>query len=98
MKKNNLERELMTRVERKQKRENNRKMVWEIIGYAGLGMCIFGQITVGYWYLLAQFVYLIANISSTVRSFALNLPSANKVKDVVFTAITMGLIVVYLLK
>ena len=80
------------------KKEIKNKLLWEVVGYVGLAMCIFGQITVGYWYLLAQFVYLVANIASVIRSFALELPSANKVKDVVFTAITMGLIVVYLLK
>ena len=80
------------------KKEIKNKMVWEIVGYVGLAMCIFGQITVGYWYLLAQCVYLMANIASVIRSFALGLPSANKVKDVVFTAITCGLIVIYFIK
>ena len=80
------------------KKEIKNKMVWEIVGYVGLAMCIFGQITVGYWYLLAQCVYLVANVASVIRSFALGLPSANKVKDVVFTAITCGLIVIYFIK
>ena len=80
------------------KKEIKNKVLWEVVGYVGLAMCIFGQITVGYWYLLAQFVYLVANIASVVRSFALELPSANKVKDIFFTAITCGLIVIYFLK
>ena len=80
------------------KKEIKNKLLWEVVGYVGLAMCIFGQITVGYWYLLAQFVYLVANIASVIRSFALELPSANKVKDIFFTAITCGLIVIYLLK
>lgn len=79
-------------------KENQNKVLWEVIGYVGLAMCIFGQITVGYWYLLAQCVYLVANVASVIRSFALGLPSANKVKDVVFTAITCGLIVIYFIK
>lgn len=70
---------------------------WEIIGYVTLAMCIFGQITVGYAYMLAQVVYLIANLASTIRSFALGLPMANKVRDVVFTAITVALIVIKLI-
>lgn len=69
---------------------------WEGIGYFTLALCIFGQITVGTWYLLAQFGYLIANALGVARDFALNLPKANKVRDVVFTAITVALIVMRL--
>lgn len=76
--------------------ENKNNWKWEMLGYVGLILCVVGQITVGYWYLVAQVVYLIANITSVVRDFALGLPNANKVKDVVFTGITIGLIVVYL--
>ncbi|MBQ8793092.1 MAG: hypothetical protein IJZ62_05940 [Clostridia bacterium] len=67
-----------------------------MLGYVGLILCVVGQITVGYWYLVAQVVYLVANITSVIRDFALGLPNANKVKDVVFTGITVGLIIVYL--
>lgn len=69
---------------------------WEGIGYFTLALCIFGQITVGTWYLLAQFGYLVANVLGVTRDFALNLPKANKVRDVVFTAITVALIVMRL--
>ena len=67
---------------------------WEVIGYTALALCIFGQIAVGYIYLVAQFAYLIANVFSVVRDFALDLPRANKVRDVVFTGITLALIVI----
>ena len=67
---------------------------WEIVGYVTLALCVFGQVAVGYVYLLAQFMYLVANIASVVRDFALALPKANKVRDVVFSAITVGLIVI----
>ena len=67
---------------------------WEGIGYFTLALCIFGQIAVGYIYLVAQFGYLVANALGVTRDFALNLPNANKVRDVVFTAITIGLIVI----
>lgn len=76
--------------------ENKNNWKWEMLGYVGLILCVVGQITVGYWYLVAQVVYLIANITGVVRDFALGLPNANKVKDVVFTGITVGLIIVYL--
>lgn len=68
---------------------------WEIIGYLSLALCIFGQISVGYMYIPAQIVYLVANILSLTRSLTIKLPKANIVKDVVFTAITAGLIAIY---
>ena len=67
---------------------------WEVIGYTTLALCIFGQIAVGYVYLIAQGAYLLANVLGVVRDFALNLPRANKVRDVVFTGITVALIVI----
>lgn len=71
---------------------------WEFIGYFTLALCIFGQIAVGYIYLVAQFAYLVANALGVVRDFALDLPRANKVRDIVFTAITIGLMVIYFVK
>ena len=71
-----------------------KEMIWEIVGYVGLALCIFGQVAIGWFYLLAQFAYLIANVSGVVRDFVLDLPQANKVKDIAFTAITLGLIIV----
>lgn len=68
--------------------------LWEIIGYICLVLCVMGQITVGYAYLLAQIAYLIANIASVIRDYALNLPRANKVKDSCFTGITLALIII----
>lgn len=68
------------------------QVTWEIVGYVGLALCIFGQVAVGWLYLLAQFAYLIANVSGVVRDFALDLPPANKVKDIVFSGITLALI------
>ena len=72
------------------------KIFWECIGYITLALCVFGQIAVGYWYMVAQFAYLISNIAAVVRDFALKLPPANKVRDIVFTAITVALIVIKL--
>lgn len=71
---------------------------WEGIGYFTLALCIFGQIAVGYVYIVAQIGYLIANALGVVRDFALDLPKANKVRDIVFTAITIALIVIYFVK
>ena len=71
-----------------------KETIWEIVGYIGLALCVFGQIAIGWVYLVGQCAYLLANISGVVRDFALKLPNANKVKDIVFTAITLALIVI----
>ena len=71
-----------------------KETIWEIVGYIGLALCVFGQSAIGWVYLVAQCAYLLANISGVVRDFALKLPNANKVKDIVFTAITLALIVI----
>lgn len=71
--------------------------LWEIIGYICLALCVVGQITVGYAYLLAQIAYLVANIASVIRDYALNLPRANKVKDICFSGITIALIIIFLI-
>lgn len=70
-------------------------IIWECVGYITLALCVFGQIAVGYWYIIAQCAYLVANLASVVRDFALNLPMANKVRDICFTAITAALLVIY---
>lgn len=72
----------------------NSNLLWEVVGYTTLALCIFGQIAVGYIYLAAQAAYLIANILSVIRDYKLNLPPSNKTKDIVFSAITVGLIVI----
>lgn len=68
--------------------------VWAAVGYATLAICVACQIIVGYVYLVAQFGYLTANALGVARDFALGLPNANKVRDIVFTAITIGLIII----
>lgn len=76
------------------KQKINSNLVWEIVGYVTLLLCVFGQIAVGYWYMVAQSAYLVANVASVVRDFKLGLPPANKVKDICFTGITIGLIII----
>lgn len=72
----------------------NKSILWDIIGYASLALCIIGQITVGQFYMFAQIIYLIANLSSTIRSICLRLPLADNIRNVVFTGITIALIIV----
>ena len=71
--------------------------VWEIVGYAILVGLVIGQVTIGYWYLFAQFVYLICNITNVVRDFAQNMPTSYKVKDICFSALTFALIIIWVI-
>lgn len=73
-------------------------LFWEVVGYITLALCVVGQIAVGYIYIPAQIAYLVANLLSVVRDFALHLPRSNKVKDICFTGITAGLIIIYLIR
>lgn len=75
----------------------NKQTIWEIVGYMGLALCVFGQIAIGWFYLLAQFAYLIANVSGVIRDFALGLPPSNKVRDIAFSSITLALILIRIL-
>ncbi len=70
----------------------------EDLQYFVLIMLILGQCTVGENFYLGQCVYLAANIVSVFRSFILQRPNADKVKDVCCLAITIGLIAFNLLK
>lgn len=69
--------------------------VWENLQLVVLGLTIFGQITVGPWFLLGQSVWLVANVISLVRDFILARPYADKIKNATMTAITVGIIVAY---
>lgn len=75
----------------------NKQTIWEIVGYIGLALCVFGQVAIGWFYLLAQFAYLVANVSGVIRDFALDLPPSNKVRDIAFSAITLALILIRIL-
>ena len=69
-------------------------ILWETIGYITLLLCVIGQITVGWYFILAQSLYLLANIIGVIRDIALKLPRANLVRDIVFTGITIALIII----
>lgn len=70
------------------------KTFWEIIGYSALIGCVLGQVIVGYAYLPAQFIYLLCNLAATIRCFAIHQRPSDKVKNCVFTGITLGLIII----
>lgn len=75
-------------------RNYQRNAFWEVVGYLALIGCVLGQVIVGYAYMFAQVLYLICNVAATIRCFALRQPPADKVKNCVFTAITLGLIII----
>jgi hypothetical protein len=69
---------------------------WEIVGYIALLGLVIGQVIVGYWYLAAQTLFLVCNLATTIRCFAIHQSPADKVKNCVFTAISVGLIILRL--
>lgn len=65
--------------------------VVENLQFVTLVLLIIGQCTVGANFWVGQTVYLIANLISVFRCFALSRPIADKVKDCVCMAVTIGL-------
>ena len=74
-----------------------KKFYEEYLGYSIMFMLIIAQCVVGEWFLLGQVIYLISNIANVVRDFALARPIADKVKNILFSAITLGLILIKVL-
>ena len=64
----------------------------ENLQYITLICLIFAQCVVGSNFYFGQIVYLIANVVSVFRTFVLNRPTADKIKDTSCLAITVGLI------
>lgn len=69
---------------------------WDNMGYVVLVLLLIGQVTVGWFFMVGQGAYLIGNIINVARDFALDRPKADKIKNVCFTAITIGLIILYI--
>lgn len=74
-----------------------KKNFWEIMGYMVLGLFIIGQITIGFSFFLGQAAYFLGDIICTVRCFAIRQEKADKVKNVVLTAICIGTTIVKLI-
>lgn len=70
---------------------------WEIMGYVVLGLFIVGQITIGFNFFLGQACYFVGDIICTIRCFAIKQERADKVKNVVLTAICIGTTIVKLI-
>ena len=71
---------------------------WTNMGYLVMALLLVGQVTVGWLFMVGQGAYLVGNVLNVVRDFKLGRPASDKVKNVCFTAITCGLIVVYVFK
>lgn len=69
--------------------------LWVQLQYLVLALTILGQVTVGASYLLGQGVWMVANVASLARDFALHRPASDKVKDAAMCGLTAGLIVAY---
>lgn len=74
-------------------RKEKKVTFWENLQLMTLGLTIFGQITVGWFYLLGQTAWLIANVIALSRDFILQRALADKIKDACLTAITVGLVI-----
>lgn len=78
-------------------KKSTKQLVWENLQLLALAGTIAGQVVVGASFLVAQSIWLAANILSLVRDFILHRPVADKVKNASLTALTAGLITAYLL-
>lgn len=70
---------------------------WANMGYVVMALLLVGQVTVGWAFLLGQGAYLVGNVLNVIRDFKLGRPASDKVKNVCFTAITVGLMIIYFL-
>lgn len=71
-------------------------MSWNRTIYVILALTILGQMVIGLNYLWGQGAWLIANVLTLARDFALDRPTADKVKNSCMLAITVGLIVLFM--
>lgn len=70
---------------------------WENSMYAVIVLLVIGQITVGWLFYVGQGAYLVGNIISVLRDFKMDRPKADKIKNLLFAAITIGLIMLRML-
>ena len=65
--------------------------------YVAMFMTVLGQCIVGNMFYVGQGLFLTANVIYLTRDFKLNRPKADKIKNTLFTAITVGIIVMQLI-
>ena len=76
---------------------DKKEKFFESLMYLVLVLLIVGQCTVGSNFLIGQSIYLSANIIAVIRNFVLHRPMADKVKECLCMAITIGLIAIKVL-
>ena len=82
--------------EKQMEKLNGRKHVKlvENLQLLGLGLTIIGQVLVRFdLALVAQSIWLAANIIALGRDFYLERPAADKIKNAALTALTLGLVI-----
>jgi len=85
-----------TRGVRKKNSELQRlRKAFENLNYMVMALTLCGQILIKSNYMLGQGCFLGANIVSVYRCFALNRPVADKAKDILFTTVTIALMLIY---
>ena len=65
--------------------------------YIAMFMTVLGQCVVGNIFYVGQGLFLIANVIYLIRDFKLGRPKADKIKNTLFTAITVGIILMQLI-
>jgi len=71
-----------------------KEIFWVNMQYVNLALCLFGQIAIGWFFIPAQIAYLIGDIIAVVRNITLHRPIADHVRDLTFTIITIGIIII----
>lgn len=74
------------------------KNIVENTMYVILAMLIIAQCVVGESFFLGQGLFLLGNLLKVSRTFYLDRPKADKVTDIAFTAVTVGIIAIRLFK
>lgn len=69
----------------------------EILGYCGIALTIIGQVTIGASYLLGQTCWLVANTLFIIKAVRQKQGKAETIRNVIMFALTMGLIIAYLI-
>lgn len=69
-----------------------KKRILVDLAYVSIVFTVLGQCIVGGSFYIGQVGFLIANTVNIVRDFALKRPAADKIKNVTFWAITVGII------
>lgn len=72
--------------------------LWDIVLYIAVAMTVLGQVIIGWQYYIGQGSFLIANVIYVVRDIKLERPKSDIIKDVIFSGLTISLMVIYSLQ